>query len=72
MVTGPLAPAALQLAAAVPDKNMPVVLVCNVGGTLEEYGPSKYGRQSRSLMAAYELIQAGYKNVQVCIATFGV
>lgn len=30
-----------------------VVLVCTLGGSLEPYGPSEFGQQTRSLMAAY-------------------
>lgn len=29
-------------------------------------GPSEWGRQSRSLTAAYELIQSGFTNIKVC------
>lgn len=54
-----------EITAAVPNKKAPVVLLCNVGGTLDPTGPSKFGRQSRSLSAAYELTRAGYTNVQV-------
>jgi rhodanese-related sulfurtransferase len=49
----------------VPNKNTAVILYCNIGGTLDPTGPSEFGQQSRSLSAAYELIRAGYKNVQV-------
>lgn len=54
-----------EFAAAVPDKKTAVVVYCNIGGTLEPTGPSEFGQQSRSLAAAYELVRAGYKNVQV-------
>ncbi|GAB4815869.1 hypothetical protein N2152v2_002915 [Parachlorella kessleri] len=54
-----------QVEQAAPDKSAGVILVCNVGGTLDPTGPSKFGRQTRSLMAAFELIQAGWSNVQV-------
>lgn len=50
--------------AACPKKNG-LILVCNIGGTLEPTGPSEFGRQSRSLTAAYELVQAGFKNIKV-------
>jgi rhodanese-related sulfurtransferase len=50
---------------AVPKKNETVILYCNIGGTLDPTGPSEFGQQSRSLAAAYELLRAGYKNVQV-------
>ncbi|KAL4534462.1 hypothetical protein Ndes2526B_g05400 [Nannochloris sp. 'desiccata'] len=49
----------------VPRKNETVILYCNIGGTLDPTGPSEFGQQSRSLSAAYELLRAGYKNVQV-------
>ena len=51
--------------AAVPDKKATVIVYCNIGGTLEPVGPSKFGQQTRSLAAAYELLRSGYKNVQV-------
>ncbi|PSC67375.1 rhodanese-like domain-containing chloroplastic [Micractinium conductrix] len=54
-----------QVAAAQPKKNGGVILVCNVGGSLTPTGPSEFGRQSRSLTAAYELVQAGYSNIKV-------
>jgi len=55
--------------AACPRKNG-LILVCNIGGTLQPTGPSEFGRQSRSLTAAYELVQAGFKNIKVrlCVA----
>ena len=54
-----------EFEAEVPDKRTQVVIYCNIGGTLDPVGPSEFGQQSRSLAAAYELIRAGYKNVQV-------
>ena len=54
-----------EFEAAVPDKRKGAVIYCNIGGTLEPTGPSKFGQQSRSLTAAYELTRAGYKSVQV-------
>lgn len=42
-----------------------VIIYCNVGGSLEPTGPSEFGRQSRSLTAAYELFRAGYGKVRV-------
>ena len=57
-------PFASQVIAACPKKNG-LILVCNIGGTLEPTGPSEFGRQSRSLTAAYELVQAGFKNIKV-------
>lgn len=53
-----------EIEATVGDKNKQIVVYCNIGGSLEPTGPSEFGRQSRSLTAAYELIRAGYK-VQV-------
>lgn len=47
------------------DKNRGAILVCQIGGTLEKTAASKAGRQSRSLIAAYELTKAGFKNLQV-------
>jgi len=46
-------------------KNADIVLYCNIGGQLEPWGSSEDGRQSRSLTAAYELYQNGYKKVRV-------
>jgi hypothetical protein len=50
----------------VPDKDAGVVVCCQMGGTLE---PTKsntnLGIQSRSLIAAYQLVKAGYKGVRV-------
>lgn len=52
-----------EFEAAVPAKDKSVVLVCTIGGTLEPTGPSEFGRQSRSLTAAFELINAGWTKV---------
>ena len=94
--------ACVQVSAAVPKKSGGMILVCNIGGTLEPTGerdaaeskehcraaighdllhgqccvphlsgcvffagPSEFGRQSRSLTAAYELVQAGFSNIKV-------
>lgn len=46
-------------------KNADIVLYCNIGGQLEPWGNSKDGRQSRSLTAAFELYNAGFKKVRV-------
>jgi len=54
-----------EASAAVPRKSTTVVVYCNIGGSLEATGPSEYGRQSRSLTAAYELLKAGFKDVRV-------
>ncbi|XP_024518495.1 rhodanese-like domain-containing protein 14, chloroplastic isoform X2 [Selaginella moellendorffii] len=58
------------------DKNKKVIVLCSIGGTLLTYvertGPKAkkfkdperfFGRQSRSLKAAYELQEAGFTNV---------
>ncbi|KAI5073223.1 hypothetical protein GOP47_0011236 [Adiantum capillus-veneris] len=58
------------------DKTKKVVVMCSIGGTLQTYverkGPKAkrfadpermFGRQSRSLKAAYELQEAGFTNV---------
>lgn len=58
------------------DKTKKVVVTCSIGGTLQTYverkGPKAkkfadpermFGRQSRSLKAAYELQEAGFTNV---------
>ncbi|KAK9833924.1 hypothetical protein WJX74_010050 [Apatococcus lobatus] len=41
------------------------VLVCNIGGSLQPSQANVLGRQSRSLMAAYELLTLGFSNVNV-------
>lgn len=47
------------------DKRREIIVYCSIGGSLDPSGPSEFGRQSRSLTAAYELIRAGYKKVSV-------
>ena len=54
-----------EFEATVPDKNKDVIVYCNIGGSLDPTGPSEFGRQSRSLTAAYELTRAGYQKVKV-------
>lgn len=56
-----------EIQTAVPNKGKGLILYCNVGGTLDPTGPSKFGQQSRSLAAAYELIRFGYdgKSIQI-------
>lgn len=54
-----------QVEAAAPNKGTPVILYCQIGGSLEPWGSCEWGRQSRSLTAAYELLQADYRSVQV-------
>lgn len=46
-------------------RNKAVILVCNIGGSLEAYGPSEFGQQSRSLLAAFTLFEEGFKDVRV-------
>lgn len=47
------------------QRDAPVVLYCSQGGSLEPTEQSKKGQQTRSLIAAYQLLQAGYTNIQV-------
>jgi len=58
---------------AVAGKSDGVVLVCSLGGQLEEdserTGTSK--SQTRSLMAAYELVSAGFSKVSTLRGGFG-
>ena len=54
-----------EIETVVGDKRKDVIVCCNVGGTLEPTGPSEFGRQSRSLTAAYELLRVGYTKVRV-------
>lgn len=42
-----------------------VILYCQIGGSLQPWASSEDGRQSRSLIAAYELLRAGYRSVAV-------
>jgi hypothetical protein len=50
---------------AVADRSTGVVLCCNLGGSLEAPSPTTPGIQSRSLMAAYELVKHGYAKVRI-------
>ncbi|GIL48209.1 hypothetical protein Vafri_4893 [Volvox africanus] len=43
----------------------PVVLYCNLGGSLEPTKNDKNGQQTRSMVAAHELVKDGFKNVCV-------
>ncbi|KAG2451947.1 hypothetical protein HYH02_003721 [Chlamydomonas schloesseri] len=43
----------------------PVVLYCNLGGSLEPTKNDKNGQQTRSMVAAFALISSGFKNVSV-------
>lgn len=38
-----------EVGAQVPDTSTPVTLMCNLGGHLDDYGPSPNGLQSRSV-----------------------
>mmetsp|Transcript_8752 Transcript_8752/g.26390 ORF Transcript_8752/g.26390 Transcript_8752/m.26390 type:complete len:225 (+) Transcript_8752:31-705(+) len=49
---------------ALADPDDEVVLVCNTGGTLDKNQKSQARSQSRSLMAAYEMIGFGYKKLR--------
>lgn len=49
---------------AVTNTDEEIILVCNTGGTLEGTAGFKYGKQSRSLMAAYELLNFGYTKIR--------
>ena len=41
-----------------------IVVVCNTGGSLENSVNFEFGKQSRSLMAAYEMLNFGYKKLR--------
>ncbi|GBF94991.1 hypothetical protein Rsub_07492 [Raphidocelis subcapitata] len=47
------------------DRSRPVVLYCSQGGSLESGGGQRKGFQTRSLVAAYELVQRGFTSVSV-------
>ena len=49
---------------AVPNKSAELVVMCEMGGKLENKPGMKFGFQSRSLKALYYLRQAGYRNVR--------
>jgi hypothetical protein len=49
----------------VADTENGVVVCCNLGGTLHPEGQITLGVQSRSLIAAYELVNAGFEPVRV-------
>jgi rhodanese-related sulfurtransferase len=57
-----------QVAASV-DKMKGAVIVCNYGGTLLPLGEG--GRQSRSIHAAYELVEQGYSSICILDGGFG-
>ncbi|KAG2441611.1 hypothetical protein HXX76_003231 [Chlamydomonas incerta] len=43
----------------------PVVVYCNMGGSLEPTKNDRNGQQTRSMVAAFALISSGFKNVSV-------
>jgi len=45
--------------------DVPVILVCGIGGTLDTDASYPYGRRSRSLEAAYYLLQEGFRDVSI-------
>ncbi|KAK9842296.1 hypothetical protein WJX81_005104 [Elliptochloris bilobata] len=47
--------------AAAADQAKGAVLICNMGGTMDDSKTKQGGMQSRSLMAAYELTNLGFK-----------
>ena len=49
---------------AAADKGDRIVMVCATGGTLESSTNFKRGKQSRSLMAAYEMLLLGFKDIK--------
>lgn len=57
---------AVDVEDALNDKGAGVVVCCAMGGTLEpEEGVTAIGIQSRSLVAAYQLVMSGYTGVRV-------
>lgn len=53
-----------ELKEAVGDFGDEIVVICNTGGSLESSVNFEYGKQSRSLMAAYEMVTFGYKKIR--------
>jgi rhodanese-related sulfurtransferase len=49
---------------AIPNKGAEVVLLCEMGGQLDNRPGMKFGFQSRSLKALFYLRKAGYRNVR--------
>eukprot|EP00475_Leptophrys_vorax_P042379 TRINITY_DN79951_c0_g1_i1.p1 TRINITY_DN79951_c0_g1~~TRINITY_DN79951_c0_g1_i1.p1 ORF type:complete len:231 (-),score=18.52 TRINITY_DN79951_c0_g1_i1:230-922(-) len=49
--------------AAVPDKATPIIVACMPGGTLKPTKNFPMGKESRSLNAAYVLLENGYSNI---------
>lgn len=57
---------AVEVEEMIEDKEGGVVVCCAMGGTLEpEEGVTAIGIQSRSLVAAYQLVMSGYTGVRV-------
>mmetsp|Transcript_35099 Transcript_35099/g.88868 ORF Transcript_35099/g.88868 Transcript_35099/m.88868 type:complete len:262 (-) Transcript_35099:1227-2012(-) len=47
------------------DAEKGVILYCSIGGSLEQVEGSKKGLQSRSVIGAYQLLEAGARGVQI-------
>lgn len=66
MCTNDLEASIAEVGEAVGDKEAGVVVCCAIGGTLEpQEGVTAIGIQSRSLVAAYQLVMSGYRGVRV-------
>lgn len=50
--------------AAVPDKDTPIIVACMPGGTLKPTRNFPYGKESRSLNAAFVLSKNGYTSIK--------
>ncbi|GMH40204.1 hypothetical protein BSKO_08108 [Bryopsis sp. KO-2023] len=55
----------LEEVADVASKEDPIILVCGMGGSLDKTSYFENGTPTRSLIAAYELVQNGYQDVRV-------
>ena len=44
-------------------RDTPVMLICRNGGSVEETPGNQYGERSKSLVAAYKLMEAGYTSI---------
>ncbi|KAK3266551.1 hypothetical protein CYMTET_24832 [Cymbomonas tetramitiformis] len=60
-------PAFLEEMRKVAAKGDRIIVVCDSGGTLEPTASLKYGKQSRSLIAAFLLLKNGYKVFHILI-----
>ena len=58
-------PVCLAEVAEIVDKDTGIVLCCNLGGDLKPPENGVPGVQSRSLVAAYELVNEGYGPIKV-------